>query len=187
MRCPGIHGENRADERRRQSLEIDTPQLSLGSSAPSGRVAFVRIGFRFVRGFRFVCEREILSLCLLQKFSFSPSIVKRDPCAYEEQHHDDTNQHPCRPARGCLRGGCGRSTGSGRRRTDSRGDRSCVRDRCAGDRLRRCSRGNGRFCWCFSGLPRSSRRARPVNRAGSLRGSAHRRIGCGGRCGSSRR
>jgi hypothetical protein len=66
-------------------LRISSQQLSLGNFTPSGGVALARIRFRFLR------KREILSSRLLQKFSFSPSVVKRDRCAYEEHHHDNKN------------------------------------------------------------------------------------------------
>jgi hypothetical protein len=58
---------------------------SLGSFTPSGRVATARVGFRFLS------KRKILASRLLQKFSFSPPIVERDPCAYEEHYHDNRN------------------------------------------------------------------------------------------------
>jgi hypothetical protein len=115
---------------------------SLGSFTPSSRVALARVGFRFLR------KREILPSRLLQKFSFSPPVVKRDRCAYEEHHHDNRNQHPYGLARGrrcsrCSR--CSRGTGSLRRRAKRRGWYSRVRDRFA-DRLSRFRRGSGRCC-----------------------------------------
>ena len=58
---------------------------SLGSFTPFGRVARARVGFRCLS------KRKILASSLLQKFSFSPPIVERDPCAYEEHYHDNRN------------------------------------------------------------------------------------------------
>ena len=60
-------------------------EISLGSFTAFGRVARARVGFRFLS------KRKILASRLLQKFSFSPPVVERDPCAYEEHYHDHRN------------------------------------------------------------------------------------------------
>jgi hypothetical protein len=70
---------------RRPKFENRYAALSLSSFTPSGRVALPRVGFCFLR------KREILASRLLQKFSFSPPVVKRDHCADEENHHDNRN------------------------------------------------------------------------------------------------
>src|ERR1700693_1604931 len=92
-----------------QSLRIVPPHS--GSFTPSGCVTLTRVGFCFLR------KREILASRLRQKLSFPPPVVKRDPCAYEEHHHDNGNYHPCGPARGGLCSSCSRCIrGTGSRR-----------------------------------------------------------------------
>lgn len=190
---------------RRPKFENCYSALRLCNLPSSARVALARIGFRFFR------KREILASRLFRDLSSLPPVVKRDPCADEEHHHDNRNYHHCGLACGLARRGrcsrCSRSAGSLRRRSE-RGGFICLRDRSAG-RLSRRRRGSGCCCRFMRACcrPRSrnsggrSRCARSLYRradrrsrcsggrscADRWRRRAHRRIGCRCRSGSGSR